>query len=197
LSRKPESLGDAGIHGWLEALAQRHGSELRGYLSRFAQGSADIEDWVQEAFLRVCAAGLDRELECPRAYLFRVARNVALGRLEHRKVRYAARFDIEMADRARVERPPAHVTAQSDHDTRRLRAAIERLPARCRETFVLCKLHGFSQKEASTILGISVSTVEKHLARGLKLCRAMLLGGPKPLKSTPVVALPTKKRVAR
>lgn len=198
VSRGPrQPAGERDVRAWLEQLVARHGTELRGYLARFSQGSADIEDWVQEAFLRVCAAGMDRDLECPRAYLFTVARNVALGRLAHRKVRHAARFDIEMVDRARAEDPPVHIVAQSDFDTRRLRAAIERLPPRCRETFVLCKLHGFSQQEASNILGISTSTIEKHLSQGLKRCRAMLLGESIPADTAePDVAI-RARRLAR
>ena len=39
----------------------------------------------------------------------------------------------------------------------------------------MCKFDGFSHKEIAEILGISVSTVEKHLVKGLRLCRAHLL----------------------
>ncbi|WP_191621429.1 RNA polymerase sigma factor [Marinihelvus fidelis] len=187
----------ASPHDWLAELVARHGPGLRAYLSRFAQSSADVEDWVQEALLKVCAAGLDREIDNPRAYLFSVARNVALGRLEHRRVRFSARFDLELAARTRSEAPPVHEAAQTDRDVRQLRAAIERLPARCREVFVLCKIHGFSQKETSQILGISTSTIEKHLSRGLKQCRAMLLGEAAQDAATPAPAGRLLRRVSR
>lgn len=182
-------------HAWLADLVARHGRELRGYLARFAQGSADIDDWLQESLLRLCAASLDREVAEPRAYLFRIARNVALGRIEHRKVRDAARLDLEMTARARSESPPMHQVAQTGRDVQQLHDAIERLPERCREVFVLCKIHGFAHREIADILGISVSTVEKHLAKGLKLCRALLLeGGEQPSEDADGETVPEGRR---
>lgn len=172
----PETQTDP--HYWLAELATRTAPELRAYLSRFSQNLADIEDWMQEALLRVCAASMDRDLLEPRAYLFRTARNVALGRLEHRRVRYAARFDLELISRQRHEPRPVHRLAQTEQDVATLLQVIEGLPERCREAFVLCKVHGFSHREIAEIMQVSVSTVEKHLVKALRLCRAILVGEP-------------------
>ena len=48
--------------------------------------------------------------------------------------------------------------------------ALASLPAQCQQVFVLKKVHGHSHKEIARMLHISVSTVEKHAAMGLKRC---------------------------
>ena len=50
-------------------------------------------------------------------------------------------------------------------------SALEMTP-RCRKAFLMCKVYGFSYKEIASDLGISVSGVEKHIARGLEICNA-------------------------
>jgi RNA polymerase sigma-70 factor (ECF subfamily) len=50
-------------------------------------------------------------------------------------------------------------------------AAVERLPPLCRRVFVLRKVHKLSHAEISEVLGVSQSTIEKHVAKGLVRCR--------------------------
>ena len=163
---------------WLVRLSRRHGAQLRAYLSRFSDNDADIDDWVQEALLRVFAASRGGTLDDPRAYLFRTARNVALTRIAHRKVKRLSRLEIVRRERQRTETAPMHRLLQRRRDHDELMASIASLPDRCREVFVLCKIEGFSHREIAEKLDISVSTVEKHLVKGLKLCRSMLLPVP-------------------
>lgn len=56
----------------------------------------------------------------------------------------------------------------------RVAAAIDALPPRCREAFVLNRIHGLPHDEVARALGISRSMVEKHVMRGLHACRALL-----------------------
>ena len=52
--------------------------------------------------------------------------------------------------------------------------AVRHLPLQCRRVFVLKKVYNYSQKEISEELGISASTVEKHIALGIRRCSAYL-----------------------
>ena len=54
---------------------------LKRFLRRFYSNSDDIEDLAQEAFLRAFDAEGGQEIQSPKAYLFRVARNIALREL--------------------------------------------------------------------------------------------------------------------
>ena len=53
----------------------------------------------------------------------------------------------------------------------RVKVAIAQMPPQCQRVFIMHKVYGFKYKEISQQLGISVSTVEKHIMTGLKKCR--------------------------
>ena len=53
----------------------------------------------------------------------------------------------------------------------RVKVAIAEMPPQCQRVFIMHKVYGFKYKEISQQLGISVSTVEKHIMTGLKKCR--------------------------
>jgi RNA polymerase sigma-70 factor (ECF subfamily) len=55
-----------------------------------------------------------------------------------------------------------------------MKQAIEQLPPRCRDSFVLNKIHEMSYAEVARYVGISESGVEKHIMKGLKHCRSQL-----------------------
>jgi len=48
--------------------------------------------------------------------------------------------------------------------------AVAGLPPQCRRVYLMRKVYGMSHKEIAGQLGIAVSTVEKHLIKGVKLC---------------------------
>jgi RNA polymerase sigma-70 factor (ECF subfamily) len=54
--------------------------------------------------------------------------------------------------------------------------AVATLPPQCQKVFVMCRVLGQSHKEIAARLGISTSTVEKHVAAGFKRCSDHLLG---------------------
>lgn len=147
---------------------------LCALLGRFSDNPADVDDWCQETALRMFAAARNQEIAQPRAYLFRVARNVALSRLAHRQVKANVRLDVQQREQERNSSRPADRECQALNDRNRLLHAVAALPDRCREVFVMCKFDGYSHREIAEKLGISVSTVEKHLVKGLRLCRQAL-----------------------
>ena len=55
---------------------------LKRFLARFFSNSQDIEDVAQEAYLRAYVAEQQKQIEQPKAYLFRIARNLALTKLK-------------------------------------------------------------------------------------------------------------------
>jgi RNA polymerase sigma-70 factor (ECF subfamily) len=166
---------------WLAKLASRHNAQLRSYLSRFTSSKADIDDWMQEALLRVFAASKVNRLDDPPAYLFRTARNVALKRLGHRRVKQLAASRVEQMTVSRLQSRPMHQALQQDKDLGELFQALAELPKRCREVFILCKLDGCKYSEAAERMGISINTVEKHMVKALRHCRDAL--SPTPIEA--------------
>ncbi|WP_179957630.1 RNA polymerase sigma factor [Exilibacterium tricleocarpae] len=142
-------------------------SSLKRFLYRFYSRTEDIDEMVQETFLRAFDVELGQEIKSPKAYLFRVARNIALRELS-KKSRQLTDYLEESVDEsilARVASIEEDVIAQQK--LQQCCNAIADLPEQCRRVFLLRKVHACSHKEIAAQLGISVRTVEKHLAKGV------------------------------
>lgn len=157
---------------WLAKEILVHERALRGYLTRFFKDVADIEDVIQDTYARVLALN-DRASNAVRnwhAFLFTTARNVALDRIRRAPV---VSLDIlaEMDSPDVIDqRPAADDALNARQELALLSNAIASLPDRCREALTLRKLYGLPQREIARRLGISESTVEKHVAYGVRLC---------------------------
>lgn len=131
---------------------------------------AQAEEVLQESYLKLLVALREGKAPEPRAFLYRVARNHAVSRLRHQKVVEQQGVHIQLALHA--EQPEAiekQVSRKEEQDA--LLAAINALPLKCRQVFVMRKIDGFSHGQIAEVLGISPKTVENHLARGMRLCR--------------------------
>jgi len=132
----------------------------------------DIEDVAQEAYLRAYVAEQRQSIEQPKAFLFRVAKNLALTRLS-RKSRRITDYIEEAGESVVMDTSPA-----SDEELEAQQSfglyceAVAALPEKCRQVFLLRKVHGLSHKEIGERLGLSISSVEKYLREGILACRA-------------------------
>lgn len=156
----------------LDALAI-HYAELVRHLVRRLGSASSAADVAQDMFLRLRQLPEGTRPRSPRAYLFRVADNLAIDRLRAE----ASRARYLVADDG-VDRPDAAPGPERVLDARqRLRAlerAVAELPPRCREVFLLHKIDGLGHAEIARRLGISRSMVEKHVMRALAHCRDRL-----------------------
>lgn len=132
--------------------------------------SGDIDDIVQETFVRSYEADLDRPIRHPRAFMLKTARNLALNHVDLSDQRLVDSLDA-MVDIDFVARTPS-LERQVESRERFLMfcRAVRELPLQCRRAFILKKVYGLSQKEIAEYLGISESTVEKHVAKGILGC---------------------------
>ncbi len=138
----------------------------------------DIEDIVQETYVRVCQVTGRRKLRSPRAFMFKTARNLALDHIRRHEFRFAvsAEENPELGyGEARDGGNATYEQAAADEEFAEFCDAVRQLPVQCRRAFVLKKVYGLSQKEIAQQLGISESTVEKHVALGLRRCAEQLL----------------------
>lgn len=149
-------------------------SALKRFLSRFVFRPQDIEDISQEAFLRAFKAEKGTSIDNPRAFLFRTAKNVALNELSRKSNILAEYIEENCSSDVLLD----ETSAEKQFDDRRKYESfcevVAELPARCQRVFVMRKVYGFSQKEIAGALGISVGTVEKHIAKGLLRCKEQL-----------------------
>ncbi len=148
----------------------RHGSSLKRFIGRFMRAPSDIEDIAQEAFLRAYTVERSRPIEQPKSFLFRIAKHLALSQLT-RKSRQITDYIEDSDDPSVIQL--GH-SAEEEISARQMLGlhceAVAELAPQCRQVYLLRKVQGFSHKEIAEHLGIAVSTVEKHLMKGIEQC---------------------------
>jgi RNA polymerase sigma factor (sigma-70 family) len=149
---------------------------LKRYLRRFIRSREAADDLAQEAFLRAFAAESGRVIEAPKAFLFKVSKNLALNELARQSsMAIEPLGDLEGREVLEDSRQAAvDDVVDSRERVRLLARAIAALPPQCAKVFILRKMQGMSQKEIAIRLNISVRTVENHVALGLSRCRAYM-----------------------
>lgn len=148
--------------------------ELLSYLTHLLRCSELAEDIAQESFAILVRSAREIAIEHPRGFLFRTAGNLAVDHIRHNKVisKHAEQealigddiqpYVYQQDDTAKIE--------WSDL----LHKTLQQLPARTRDILILHRLYRFSYKEIANNLNISESAVEKHISRGVQLCRKEL-----------------------
>lgn len=149
---------------------------LRSSLARAVMGLVpprEVEDIVQETYVRVCQIKRPDEIRQPRSYLFRTARNLALDYLKRSDNKLTDGMDEEdmnsLIDHNKGDDSTFDQVA-SNQEFALFCEAVRHLPVKCRRVFVMKKVYGYSQIEIAKQLNISIGTVEKHISQGIKRC---------------------------
>lgn len=147
---------------------------LCSYAFTYLKAPELCEDAVQEVFTRVWERRRDLlGTEGLRFYLFTSVRNTCIShlRLEKKSEQYVREGPGTGGE---TSHEPA-IQTQEDADYQQLlREAIDQLPEKCREVFVLSRLSQMRYKEIAEALGISAKTVENQIGKALKQIRAFL-----------------------
>lgn len=155
---------------WFEEQIEPHEASLRAWL-RSQFGVEDIiDDIVQVAYIRILKAQHKGSITSPKAYLFKTARNVAIDHLKDLKKHQAESLDDHSNIVNLEDWDTAKDILEYRNEVELLKASIESLPERCKEIFVMRRLHGLTSAEISRKLGISTHTVSSQLTIGLKKC---------------------------
>lgn len=131
-------------------------------------GRADeAEDLLQSAFVRLEEYGRRAEVVSPRAFMVRVASNLA--RDDDRRLRARRECSVEVLDPATIcdDHPLQHEVFEARERLERVMAALESLGPRTRDIFLMHRVDGLKYREIAEIRGVSVSAVEKHIARAV------------------------------
>lgn len=157
---------------WFAEEIHAHDSQLKSYLRKSFPNVRDVDDVMQESYLRIWKARATHPVHYAKAFLFRVARHVALDRVRHEH-----RSPIDPIRDLSTLGAPDEGGAWASGVERKIELlsdAIAALPERRREIVILRKLKRLSQKETALQLGVSERTVENQLLRGIKQCRHYL-----------------------
>ncbi len=154
-----------------------HRAKLETVLTRRTGSRETAGDLVQEAFARLLASGAPaqqaRTLEEDTRLLYAIARNAAIdhGRMARRR---SELLDSMAPEQFPTEAPCPAAELKAKRAMTAMSAALESLPQRTQDVVLLRRVHGLAHAEIARALDISVSTVEKHLLRGLRHCQAHL-----------------------
>ena len=156
-----ENARQTGLPPEMERLAS-YRAALHAFVSRRVADPEEVQDLVQEACTRLLQSYRERQVDEPQAYLFRIASNLIVDR--HRRTRLA-QIDVdtdELPTRAEQEDGPRLVDLQEA-----LAAALDELPPRCRQIFVMRRFDEMSTTMIAIKLRITPRMVQKHLGRAL------------------------------
>ena len=153
---------------------------LKAFISRLIRKPQDIDDIAQETFVRAFLAEQKGTIQHPKAYLYRVARNLTFEILSKKSNELTSYIedssDYSLLESGEDIENKAIVMEKFD----RVKIAIAEMPPQCQRVFIMHKVYGFKYREISQQLGISVSTVEKHMMTGLKKCRQSMKSQEQP-----------------
>lgn len=149
---------------------------LKRFIKRFTSASHNVDDFAQETFLKGFAAELRMQINEPKAFLFKIAKNVALT--EVRKDSRSPRGYLKDVDDISQILDEDQATAEDWLDGRKklilFSKAVAQLTPRCREAFLMRRIDNLQYKQIANRMDISVSAVEKHVTTGLLQCNKYL-----------------------
>jgi RNA polymerase sigma-70 factor (ECF subfamily) len=165
------------LDAWFASEILIHEQALTYYLRRCWPQRDELHDLRQEIYVRVYEAAGKALPTTPKSFLFATARHLMADRVRRsRVVSIEAVGDFESLN-VLVEEVTPERWFSGRQILKRLAEAFDLLPDRCREVVWLRRVEELSQKEVAMRLGISEKTVEKHVAKGMRLMAGYFYGG--------------------
>jgi RNA polymerase sigma-70 factor (ECF subfamily) len=152
--------------------------KLCRYALTYLQDMHLAEDVVQETFIKIWEQKKDLITSDEiRFYLITAVRNNAISMLRKQN-----KEQLQFTEDVREPEPeifitPSQMAEEEKNRTARVKEALNRLPPKCREVFLLIKLHGMSYKQAAESLDISVKTIENQMGKAIRILRDMAMAG--------------------
>jgi RNA polymerase sigma-70 factor (ECF subfamily) len=151
---------------WYETVILPWQPALRGRLRRILKAGQDVDDTLSEILARAWSTAEWGRVHNGRAYLFNIARNLIIDRARRDKVvSFEQIADVDLLQSQIMLEAQLHARSE----LRWLQEFLPELPAQCRKVFHMRRVQEKSMKEIAEELSLSVSTVEKHLAKALVL----------------------------
>lgn len=148
--------------------------ELLSFLTAKLRCPHEAADLAQETFARLLAIDNPNVVRQPRAFLYRIARNLAIDSSRKYSVRNRFFIDLSELEEAPSAAPLPDYLVEGNQLRRALDQTITEMPPRRRDVFLLYRFAGLKQAEIAERLGISTSMVERHLMKAMAQCRQRL-----------------------
>ena len=147
---------------------------LRRFLVARLGNEADADDVLQDTFIKYQQTAQNEVIENPKTFAFRIARNLSVDLIRKNsraKARESAYSSVKV-DRSGEDlidpTPTAEQNVAGRQEIERVLAAVEELSPKVRQAFVLHRIDGHPYADVARIMGLSKSTVEKHMIKALR-----------------------------
>ncbi|MFF7707586.1 sigma-70 family RNA polymerase sigma factor [Pseudomonas sp. NPDC007930] len=151
----------------LKRLFQLHAQPLQLYLRRKGSDLHLAADLTQESFVRLAEQRDLGAIGNVQAWLYRTAQNLFIDHLRQQQRRKTDSVGHDELAGILEDVPTLDERSIEAQHRQRLQQAVARLPERTGEIFRLNRLEGLTYAEVAARLGISESSVQKHLAKAL------------------------------
>ena len=145
-------------------------SSLMHFAARYFRRPQEIEDVVQEAFVKVIEAQRSRTIHAPKSYLYRTTRNLALKQLDKSAHKLTDTMGELLPDTPLLHSRTLEEDFESSEKFELFCRAVRQLPVKCQRVYILRKVYGYSQQEIAQHMDISIKTVEAHLTKAIVRC---------------------------
>ncbi len=153
----------SGLHIDMESLYRFYYRPLCLYALHYLGDAMLVEDVIQDCFIKFWEKSRTEKIDSPKSYLYMMVRNACLDHLRKSPDRHEA---LKAAENQEDD----HLKEDSFIEAR-LWTAIDSLPEKCREVFLLAKRDGKSYEDISEELGISTNTVRNQVSKALRILR--------------------------
>ncbi len=145
-------------------------SSLMRFAFRYLKSQNDIEDVVQEAFVRVVNAEKNSEIKHVKSYIYKTVKNLALKKLDKSEFKLVDSIGDFAEEGIYIDTQTLEEQFESNQRFELFCKVIRMLPVKCQQVYILRKVYGYSQKEIAQRMNISVKTVESHLTKAIVRC---------------------------
>jgi RNA polymerase sigma-70 factor (ECF subfamily) len=151
----------------LKAAYLCHSPELLRFVARRLGDRHSAADVVHDAFVRM-AEQPGTTVQDARSYLFRIARNLLVDGRKQEARRKTATASHDMLAHIADDAPAPDEVADARLKLERLQTIVGEMPFKTQQIFVLNRIDGLSYADVASQLGISESSVQKHLAMAVQ-----------------------------
>ncbi len=155
---------------WYLTEVQPHRPALRAWLLARFPSLNDVDDIVQESCVRILQARDSTAIRSTRALLFTTARNFALDAVRRQRIVRFESISDELDSSVIEENTGVVAIVSKQQELELLALAIQSLPPRARQIMTLRTAYGFTPPHIAENLGLSLSTVEKEMAKSIRAC---------------------------
>ncbi len=152
---------------WLARNVLPHEALVRARLKRAYVADLDIDDVIQEMYARILSAPGIESIRYPRQYAIQTARGIIIDHI--RRSRVVSIISGESLEQLEVALPEVSAEERMEFRDEILEVAnaLAQVPEACRETLIMRRVEGLSQKETAQRLGVTEKVVENNLAKGV------------------------------